>query len=226
MSDTGGSTETWLELGMNVVAPTAVLLLLSGADRLGPSAALVLALAFPVAHGLRALARSETISPFTVLALISVGLTGGIGLLELDVAWFAWKEAALPSVMGVLALWTARGDRPAMTMLLERLVDGDKTEAALDTEEKQAAWIRHSARATLGLGAMYLASGVASFALARWLVTSPTGTEGFNVELGQMTAASFPAIGVPTMIGTAVILFLFNAGLKRDVGVQIDDLLR
>ena len=225
MKQSGGANETWLELGLNVVAPTVVLMFLSSDDRLGPEAALVVALAFPILHGVRALLRSETISPFTVLALVSVTLTGGIGLFELDVGWFAWKEAALPFAMGLMALWTARGERPAMTLLLERLVDNDKTAAALDSDTKRAAWLRHSARATLGLGLMYLLSGVASFVLARWLVTSPTGTEAFNVELGQMTALSFPVIGLPTMVGTAAVLWMFNSGLKKDVGIQVDDLL-
>jgi hypothetical protein len=227
VSDAGRSaSETWLELGLNVAAPTLVLMFLSGDDRLGSEAALVVALGFPVLHGLRSLVRSETISPFTVLALISVTLTGGIGLLELDVAWLAWKEAALPAVMGLLALWTARGERPAMTLLLERLVDADKTAAALDDDTKRAAWIKHSARATVWLGAMYLLTGVASFGLARYLVTSPTGTEAFNVELGQMTAMTFPVIGLPSMVGTAAVLWMFNSGLQKDIGVQVDDLLR
>lgn len=225
MNQSGGTRETWLEIGMNIVAPTVVLMFLSGEDRLGPAIALVAALAFPVAHGVRALVRAESISPFTVLALISVGLTGGIGLFELDVSWLAWKEAALPAVMGLLALYTARTQRPAMTLLLERLLDPAKTEAALDTADKHTAWVRLSARATLALGAMYFVSGVASFVLARWIVVSPTGTEAFNVELGQMTALTFPVIALPTMIGTGLVLYLFNRGLERDVGVQIDDLL-
>ena len=226
MSSSGGSRETWLEIGLNVVAPTLVLMFASGEDRLGPALALVLALAFPVVHGVRALARSESISPFTLLALISVGLTGGIGLLELDVGWFAWKEAALPLVMGLLAMWTTRTERPAMLLLLERLLDEEKTAEALDTPAKKEAWRRHASRATLGLGLMYVLSGVASFVLARWLVTSPTGTEAFNVELGRMTALSFPVIGLPTMVGTAAVLFVFNRGVHQDVGLQIDELLQ
>ena len=226
MSDTGGARETWLEIGLNVAAPTLVLIFLSADDRLGPTFALILALAFPMAHGFRALTRSEGISPFTVLALISVGLTGGIGLFELEVSWFAWKEAALPAVMGLLALWTARGERPAMTLLLERLIDPEKTAAALDSDAKRASWRSNSATATRALGVMYLLSGIGSFWLARWLVASPTGTAEFNVELGQMTAMSFPAIGIPTMIGTGIVLYRFNQRLQDEVGVQMDDLLQ
>ena len=40
-----------LSLLLNVVAPVAVLTLLSGEDRLGPAGGLVVALAFPLGYG-------------------------------------------------------------------------------------------------------------------------------------------------------------------------------
>ena len=61
-----------------------------------PMARLVLALAFPLGWGSFELLKYRKFNFIALLGLVSVLLTGGIGLLKLDNQWLAIKEAAIP----------------------------------------------------------------------------------------------------------------------------------
>jgi hypothetical protein len=47
-----------------------------------------------------------------VLGLVSILLTGGIGLLQLDTRWLAVKEAAIPGLIGLAVLMSTRTRYP------------------------------------------------------------------------------------------------------------------
>ncbi len=89
---------------ITLVVPALILMKLSDPERLGAIPALLLALAFPLVWGMRDLIRSRKLNLFAVLGLVSVGLTGGIGLLQLDNQWLAVKEAAIPGVIGLAVI--------------------------------------------------------------------------------------------------------------------------
>ncbi len=192
--------ETWLDLIMNVAAPATILLTLTSEDRLGPIWGLVVALAFPIAHSARSVWRAEKPSPFSWLALVSVTLTGGIGLMELDAGWLAIKEAALPAGLGVLALVSSSRGGPGIEFLLGRLLDADAMNQALAERGTTQEWAASAAQATRRTGYVLFASAIANFALARNLVVSEGGSQAFAEELGRFTALSFPVIGLPTTL--------------------------
>jgi hypothetical protein len=57
--------------------------------------------------------------------------------------------------------------------------------------------LRHAAAPGHGLLAgTFFFSSVANYVLARWVVTSPAGTEAFNQELGRLTLLSYPVIAI------------------------------
>src|SRR5690606_40089043 len=72
-----------------------------------------------------------------LLGLISVGLTGGIGLLELDAGWLAIKEAAVPAVIGLAVLVSTRTRYPLVRTLLynPNVLDVDKIHASLEEKD-------------------------------------------------------------------------------------------
>ncbi|NNJ94684.1 MAG: MFS transporter, partial [Halobacteria archaeon] len=80
---------------VSVVIPSVILMKFSGDDAFGASGALILALAFPVCWGALEFYRHDRFNFFALLGLVSVALTGGIGLLQLDKEWLALKEAAI-----------------------------------------------------------------------------------------------------------------------------------
>ncbi|MGK2915651.1 MAG: VC0807 family protein, partial [Porticoccaceae bacterium] len=107
-----------INLVFNIVLPTLILTQLSSDHRLGPTAALVLALAFPVAYGLWDLRVRRKFNLLSGLGVISVLLTGGISLLHLDPRYLAIKEAAVPGIFGLLTLISLRTRYPLVRTLL------------------------------------------------------------------------------------------------------------
>ncbi|MGY8716291.1 MAG: VC0807 family protein, partial [Verrucomicrobiia bacterium] len=66
---------------------------------------------------------------------------------------------------------------------------------------------------------------VLNYALARWLLQSPSGSSEFNAELGKMNALSWPVIVVPTMIITIYALWRLIGGIKRLSGLQFEEMM-
>ena len=185
-----------LELGITVILPAIVLMQLSSSERLGPAGALVLALAFPVGWGLREAFTRRKLSPMAVLGVVSTLLTGGIGLLKVDPYWLAVKEAAVPGLIGVAVLgsnWT-RWPLIRIFVFNRQIFDVDRIEAALASRGTTVPFELRLRRGTVYLAGTFAFSAVLNFVLARWVVTSPAGTEAFNAELGRLTLLSYPVI--------------------------------
>jgi intracellular septation protein A len=95
-----------IDLLVSIIAPSVILMKFSGDEAFGATTALVVALAFPLSWGLYELLKYKKFNFIALLGLISVLLTGGIGLLQLDTQWLAVKEAAIPGLIGIAVLVT------------------------------------------------------------------------------------------------------------------------
>jgi len=218
--------DIWIELALNVLCPTVVLIFLSGDDWLGPKLGLVVGLSFPLAHAAWSLFRGDTISPLSFVAVISVTLTGGIGLLELDASWFAVKEALLPLVLAAFT-WGSRWTRwPVIDTLLFRLFDREKIAECLDARGRADELEPLLDNMNRWFIASFFYSAVVSYFLALYMVTSDTGTSAFNEELGRFTFVSFPVIAIPMTVAMGFALNRLLTGLEAATDVDRDDLLR
>ena len=100
---------TFLNLGFNLILP--ILLLNKGKSWFGKylepyfeNAAvgvLLIALAFPVGYFVYDYVTRKKYNIFSIIGLLSVLLTGGIGILNIPTEWFAVKEAAIPLILGL-----------------------------------------------------------------------------------------------------------------------------
>jgi len=217
-----------LELGITVVLPAIVLMQLSSAQRLGPAGALVLALAFPIGWGLREAFTRRKVSPMAVLGVVSTLLTGGIGLLKVDPYWLAVKEAAVPGLIGVAVLgsnWT-RWPLIRIFVFNRQIFDVDRIESALASRGTTVPFVLRLRRGTLFLAATFFFSAVMNYVLARWVVTSPAGTEAFNEELGRLTLLSYPVIALPSMLMMMVLMWWLARGARELTGMPLTDMLR
>ena len=138
-------------LAFNIVIPVLILSKLSGEDSLGPSLSIVFALAFPISYGLWDLRQSGKVNPFSVLGVVSVFLTGGISLLQLDPKYIAIKEAAIPAIIGIAVLMTQRTRFPLVKTLIlnAQLVRVDALYAALERSGKTGLFERRLGQASL-----------------------------------------------------------------------------
>lgn len=214
-----------LTLLFNIVVPTLILTKLSTPERLGPVAGLLVALAFPLGYGAWDFIRRRQTNFVSIIGFISVLLTGGLGLMKVDGIWFAVKEAAVPAVIG-FAVWASmRSKRPLVRQFLfnEQVIDVPRVEAALDARGNRPAFDALLVNATYWLVASFLVSAALNFALARWLLRSPSGSPEFNVELGQMNLLSWPVIVVPTMAMTFFALWRLLSGITRLSGLKFEE---
>jgi hypothetical protein len=216
----------FVELACTVVIPAAVMIFGSSPDRLGPLGALGVGLAFPLGYAFASMIREGRPSALSIVALGSVLLSGVIGLFELDPAWFATKEALLPTLLGAMVCATTPTRYALVPVLLERLLDADRTRAALSDRGTLPEFERVSRRGTLELGGVTILSGLGSYLVARGMVTSPTGTAAFADELGRYTVASFVVVGLPAMAASVWVLRRVLDRLEAATGVPLEDLTR
>lgn len=216
-----------VDLLVSIVLPSAILMKFSGDEHLGTVGALVVALAFPIGWGLYELIRYRVKNFIAVLGLISVLLTGGIGLLQLDTEWLAIKEAAIPAILGIAVVISARIGKPLIKVLLYNpvVMNTDKINRILQERGQEDVFMNSLSKATYLLGGTFFFSAVMNYLLATWIVTSPTGSVAFNEELGRMTLLSYPVIAIPSMVMMLTIFYFLWRRIHRLTGLPLEDML-
>ncbi|WP_286221273.1 VC0807 family protein [Marinobacter apostichopi] len=217
----------WVDLLVSIVIPSVILMKFSGEAHLGPVNALIIGLAFPLGWGLFELIRYHKKNFIAVLGLISVGLTGGIGLLELDAGWLAVKEAAVPAVIGLAVLISTRTKYPLVRTLLynPKVLDVDKIHRSLEEKGSVDEFEARLLKASYFFAGTFLFSSIMNYVIARWIVTSPSGTEAFNEELGKMTLVSYPMIAIPSMIMMMLIFYYLWRTIRRLTGYTLEEVM-
>jgi len=228
MQSTSPRPSPWLELLVTLLIPALILMQLSDPQRLGPLYALLLALAFPLTWGLRELLARRGVNFFAVLGLISILLTGGIGLIELDARWLAAKEAAIPGVLGLIVVGSAFTRRPLVRLILMNpaLMHVERIQENLIARGNLAVFETRLRAATWMLGGAFFFSSVMNYLLATWIVVSPAGSPEFNEELGRLTLLSYPVIALPSMLMMAAVLYYLTRAIRELAGLQWTQALR
>ncbi|HEY0923311.1 VC0807 family protein [Rheinheimera pacifica] len=212
---------------INVVIPAIVLSRLSGEDALGPVWAVVVALAFPLLFGVWELKQSGKVNFFSVLGIVSVLLTGGISLLQLDPSYIAIKEALIPGLIGVIVLVSQYTPYPFVKKLLinPELLDTDKLNQALAAQNNSAEFDRRMARAGYIVAASFFMSSALNYVLAKAIVVSQPGTTAYAEELGRMTWLSYPVIVVPSMIMLLGSIWYIFRQIGKLTGQSLEDFI-
>ncbi len=212
----------------NIVVPTLVLTKLSGDHRLGPLWGLIVALLFPLSYGIYDFVRRKKTNFISILGIVSVLLTGGLGLMKVGGFWFAVKDAAVPGLIGLSVLVSMRTKSPLLKEMFfnEQIVDVQRVEKELAAHGKQSEFERLIVQSSLWLVGAFLLSSILNYVLARHLLISPPGTPEFNAELGRMHVLSWPVIVVPSMAVMALAFWKLVSGLKKLTGLTMDQIFR
>ena len=212
---------------LNIVIPTLILTKLSGDDWLGTKWAIVVALAFPLLYGLRDLLQSGKVNFFSALGIISILLTGGISLLELDAEYIAIKEAAIPGLLGIATVASLYTRWPLVKTLLynDRILDTGKIAQALASQGNETAFERTLLHASWMIAGSFFLSSTLNYILAKVLLQSPPGTAAFNEELGKMTALSFPVIALPATVILMLALFFLFRRIGKLTGLKLEEIV-
>lgn len=199
----------------------------SGDDALGVTGALILALAFPLCRGALDFFKHDRFNYFALLGLVSVGLTGGIGLLQLDQQWLAVKEAAIPGLIGLAVLASTWTRYPLIKTILYNpgIIDVGTIQQKLEETSKGDLLEARLLKATYLLSGTFFFSAFMNYMLASMIVTSPTGSAAFNEELGRLTLLSYPVIAIPSTLMMMAILYYLWRTVHCMTGLSLQDLL-
>jgi len=216
-----------VDILVSIVIPSIILMKASGDDRLGPTGALIVALAFPIGYGVLELVRHGRRNVMALLGVFSVLLTGGIGLLRIDAQWLAVKEAAIPAAIGIGVLVANRLGFPLIRKLLFNpgLMNVDRIHAALDEKGNRAHFEHRLGRANTFLAGTFMFSAVANFILAKRIVQSESGSSAFNEELGRLTLLSYPVIAIPSMLMMMGIFWFLWRTVNRLTGLSLEEIM-
>lgn len=214
------------QLLFNIIVPVIILTRFSGEEHLGPNLGVALALAFPLGFGLWELKKIGKFSFISILGIVSVLLTGGISLLELDVKYIAIKEALVPGLIAIAILVSQHTKYPLLKTMLfnQNTLDVERIEKALADKGNLDKLPKVQTVASNILGASFIFSSAMNYILAKIIVVSPTGTEAFNNELGRMTALSYPVIAIPSMILFFVALYYLLSSIKKLSGLTLEEM--
>lgn len=217
-----------LEIAVTLLLPSLILMQGTKLEALGPAGALLLALSLPIGWALRTWLTERGFSLFAALGVVSLLLTGGIGLLELETRWLAVKEAAVPAVLGLVVVASVFTGKPLVRVLLytPALLDTDKIDRALAARGNQADFEARLRAATWMLAGSFAFSALMNYLLATWVVTSPTGSAAFNEELGRLTLLSYPMIALPATLMMLAVLYYLAGHVRRLAGLALTDVLR
>ena len=211
-------------IAFNIVIPVIILSKFSGADDLGPAWSIVVALSFPISYGLWDLQQSGKVNVFSVLGIVSVCLTGGMSLLQLDPKYIAIKEAAIPALIGIAVLITQKTKYPVIKLFIlnEQIIKTEKLYAALNNNNATDKFERILARSSYIVAGSFALSSVLNYVLAKVILVSPPGTTAFTEELGKMTALSYPVIALPSMTVMMLAIWYLFSQIGKLTGESIE----
>lgn len=212
---------------VSIVIPAIILSKFSDAEHLGVLPGFLIALAFPIGQSLYELIVQKKVGFIAIVGLVSIFCTGIIGVLQLPVEWLAFKEAAVPLLIGaaiVISIWTPY---PLVKRLFynEEIMDVKKVDAILEEKQAKEQFEKVLKNSTYMIGASFLLSSVLNFILTKAIVQSPAGTEAFNAELGKLTALSYPVIALPSTIVMAVALWYLFKQVTKITGLPFEELM-
>jgi hypothetical protein len=217
----------WINLAFNIVIPAFILSKLSGADYLGPTMGLIVALSFPLFYGLMDFRKRHKVNVFSVLGIVSTLLTGTISLLELPPQYIAIKEAAIPSIIFLAVFISTFTSYPLVEKLIfnDAIFDLDKLKTELDNHHAQKRLADVLKNSSYMVSFSFLFSAVLNYVLAKTIVVSLPGTEAYNAELGKLTIYSYPVIALPCTVIMMGALFYLMHHLQKITGKDIEEFL-
>jgi hypothetical protein len=215
-----------LQLVVNFVIPIYILTKFSSVNALGPTKAMLIALAFPVAYEIVSIRKSRKPS---IMSLISIGgilVTGVISLFGLSEGWLAVRRS-LPYLAGSIAIIVSiRIKRPLIGYMLPHMLDMDRIHTAAKKAKSSTELTRVITVAGYLSGALLGAITVVSYALTRVVITAATNTEVFNQEYAKLRIVSLPAVSLPLIMGFVAIIMYLLTRIEKLTGIDGEELLK
>lgn len=212
----------------NIVIPVIIMTKLSKPEYLGPMYGLSVALLFPLGYGLYDFILTRDVNVISIIGLVSILLTGVLGLFQFAPMWVAVKEASVPLVIAACVVISEYTKFPLVRKMLynDSIMDVDLIEKKLKESSNQAAFSVLMRKSAYFISFSFIFSSVLNYLLAVMIVKSEPGSVDYTQEIGQMTGLSFPVIALPSMVLMAIILFYLIKQIKKLTGLEFEDIFK
>jgi hypothetical protein len=211
----------------NILIPILILTKFSKEAYLGPVYGLLIALSFPLIYGLYEFLIQKQKNFISIIGFVGVLLLGVIGIFKFPPHWVAVKEASIPLIIGIVVLISTKTSWQLIKKVIynRELLDIDRIESVLSTDESQSRLKKILNRANIVLACSFFFSAALNYILAKVIVHSMPGTTQFNEEIGRMTMLSYPVIALPSLMIMGIILWYVFSTLKNLTQLSSDELL-
>jgi hypothetical protein len=222
-----------LNILINILLP--VIVLNKGGQFLEPKMTLVVALAFPLVYGIQDYVRRGHKNYVSLLGMLNILLTGSLALMKLEGLWFAFKEASLPLVLGILVLASRWTQNPAAKVIFcnPHVLQMDFIDSKIAELGRQIDFHRLLQRTTLWLSLSFLISAILNFIIAFIVFVDIDPTlevaaheQVLNEQIARMTWMGYVVIAVPLMGFSAVLVLMFLKRLAVLCDTTVNNLLK
>ncbi len=220
-----------LNILLNVLLPVTILSYCSKTTgefyALGPKKALILATLIPLGYFLWDYHQRRQINKISILGIVSVLFSGGLGLLEMKAHAFALKEACIPLILAAVVWFTRNGKTSLVRALLLNpdLIDRPKVNTAIQARGSQTGFAKLMDTSALFFTSTFLVSAALNYFLALHFLRDTTpGSEAYTTAIGKISFWGFIVIGVPSILALLGILLYVFSGLQRLTGLTRDQL--
>ena len=223
----------FLNLLINILLP--VMVLNKGAAYIGPRWTLLIALALPLGYGLHDYIQRRHKNYVSLLGIVNILLTGGLALLSIGGIWFAFKEASLPLLLGLLVLGSAWTKNPAAKLMFcnAQLLNLDLIEEKLKALSRAGQFTALIKRTTLWLSLSFFISGILNFVVAFLIfkdidpaLDMAARDQVLNEQIAQMTWMGFAVIALPLMVFSGTLIYIFLKRVSAMTELPINALLK
>lgn len=215
----------WLNLGLNVVLPAVIMTKFSKPEYLGQKMGLLVALSFPFGYGVYDYIKEKKVNFLSALGLISVLLTGGIGLLALNKVWMVVKETAIPALMGIAVLISQKMKTPLIKSFMGQILNLEKINSVFKEKGHEGVFEQKLRQTTYLFSITFFISALLNYILAVEILKGEPGSVEFTESIGRMTALSFPVITVPMMIMVSIVLYILLHSIKKYTGLELEEVI-
>ena len=221
----------------NIILPVIILnkghiLFPSGAQ--APVWTLLTALSFPLVYGLKDFIQAKKINFISLLGLVSVGLTGGLALLQLEGIYFAVKEAAVPLALACGTGLSVLIKKPLARLIVFKssLFDTQRIQEKLRENKTERHFESLMSISTWILAGSFILSAVLNFIIAIFVFKSidPLLEENIkrqtvNEQVADMTWMGYVFIALPLTLITGFLLWWILKRLKMLTGLSLEELV-
>lgn len=215
-----------IQIVIGFIIPTIVLMALSDESRLGPIVAMTVALIPPVLLELYSFFTGRKASIISVFAIIGILLIGVISFFGLSEEWLGVRRAGIYAIaaLGIAAILTFKRDW--IDKGLGKLIDMPKVRQAAKEKHSEKEVAKHITKVGYILVIFLTVIAAWSYILTLIVITSPTGSSGFNAEYAELRLLSLPYVSLPLLFGVTALLVYLVTGFEKYTGIDIEELLK